>query len=121
MPLPASVQDVVARMEAIVAPLPHSDGVACFTSLYLAVTQGVQERLAGAAFADPAFLAHLDIVFASKQTNAPGLQVADLVARPIGRHVMQPEQPNQAWEILNPKFRRDKKEMVDGWGLKCFP
>lgn len=66
-------------------------------------------------------LPHLDIVFASKQTNAPGLQVADLVARPIGRHVMQPEQPNQAWDILNPKFRRDKKGKVDGWGLKCFP
>ena len=65
MSSPASVQEVVTRMEAIVAPLSRSDGVGCFTRLYLAVTQGVQERLVGVAFVDPAFLARLDIVFAN--------------------------------------------------------
>jgi hypothetical protein len=64
MPAPSSVAEVVARMESSVAGLPRSDGVACFTRLYLAVTQGVQERLAGLTFADPPFLARLDIVFA---------------------------------------------------------
>ena len=48
----------------MVAPLPRSDGVACFTRLYLAVTKGVDERLTGVTFADPAFLARLDVVFA---------------------------------------------------------
>jgi hypothetical protein len=61
---PSSVAEVMARMEGIVAPLPRSDGVACFTRLYLAVTKGVDERLAGVTFADPAFLARLDVVFA---------------------------------------------------------
>ena len=64
MTAPASVADVVARMESSVATLPHSDGIACFTRLYLSVTQGVQDRLAGLTFADPRFLAHLDVVFA---------------------------------------------------------
>jgi hypothetical protein len=51
-------------MEAILSPLGAADGVACFMRLYLAVTRGVQERLAGVAFADPAFLARLDERFA---------------------------------------------------------
>lgn len=33
-----------------------------------------------------------NIVFSDKQTNATGLQLADLVARLIGRHVLNPEQ-----------------------------
>jgi hypothetical protein len=51
-------------MQAEVASLPNSDGVACFTHLYLSVTQGVEQQLGGFAFQDPQFLAHLDVVFA---------------------------------------------------------
>jgi len=51
-------------MESSVATLPRADGIACFTRLYLSVTQGVQERLAGVTFADPGFLARLDVAFA---------------------------------------------------------
>jgi hypothetical protein len=61
---PSSIAEVVAQMEGIVSPLPRSDGVACFTRLYLAVTRGVEQRLAGVAFADPGFLARLDVTFA---------------------------------------------------------
>ena len=64
MPSPASVAEVVAQMERLVAPLPRTDGVACFTRLYLAVTEGVDQRLAGVTFADASFLARLDVVFA---------------------------------------------------------
>jgi len=64
MARPSTVAEVIARMEAIAAPLPRGDGVACFTRLYLAVTQGVEERLAGAVFRDPRFLERLDVVFA---------------------------------------------------------
>ena len=64
MSSPSSVADVVARMESAVSALPRTDGVACFTRLYLAVTKGVQERLAGMVFADPRFLARLDVAFA---------------------------------------------------------
>ena len=64
VPSPSSVAEVVARLEAIAVPLSSSDGIACFTQLYLTVTEGVQTRLAGLTFSDPRFLARLDIVFA---------------------------------------------------------
>ena len=63
-PQSASVADVIARMEAILEPLPRTDGVACFTRLYLAVTKAVEAELETATFADPSFLRELDVVFA---------------------------------------------------------
>lgn len=60
----AGISDVIARMQALLHPLHRADGVACFTRLYLTVTQGVQERLAQAAFQDPAFMSALDVRFA---------------------------------------------------------
>ena len=48
-----------------------------------------------------------DVVFADKKTNLTGLQVADLVARPIGLNYIRPNQPNQAFEILRRKFYCD--------------
>jgi len=51
-------------MEAILSPLAPADGIACFTRLYLAVTRGVQQHLAGVTFQDPTFLTRLDVHFA---------------------------------------------------------
>jgi len=62
-----------------------------------------------------------EIVFADKKTNSAGLQLADLTARPIGRHVLAPDQPNRAWDIIEPKLRRSPEGRVNGWGLKTFP
>lgn len=62
-----------------------------------------------------------EIIFADKKTNSAGLQLADLTARPIGRHVLDPAQPNRAWEIIAPKLRRSPAGAVRGWGLKIFP
>src|SRR5689334_13928904 len=62
---PSSVAEVIARMQAIFAPLPQSDGVACFVRLYLAVTEEVRRRLTGVTFADPAFMGRLDVGFAN--------------------------------------------------------
>jgi hypothetical protein len=64
MDRPTTVAEVVARMEAIASPLPRADGIACFTRLYLAVTQGVEVRLAGTVFQDPRYLERLDVEFA---------------------------------------------------------
>ena len=60
-------------------------------------------------------------VFASKGTNSTGLQLADLIARPIGRHVLKPQQANRAYEIIEKKLRRSTAGEVKGWGLQCFP
>lgn len=60
-------------------------------------------------------------VMADKRCNSPGLQLADLVARPIGRKILDPAQPNRAYDLLEPKFRRSPAGRVEGWGLKVFP
>lgn len=63
----------------------------------------------------------LDIVMASKKVNSAGLQLADMVARPIGRYLLNPSQPNRAYDILNGKFRRNRAGRIQGWGLKVYP
>lgn len=59
--------------------------------------------------------------FVPKSANVPGLQIADLIARPIGRHVLNPSQSNRAFEIIEPKLDRSPTGQVRGWGLKIFP
>jgi hypothetical protein len=63
-----------------------------------------------------------EIVMAGKACNSSGLQLADLIARPIGRKVIKPDQENRAYDILQTKFRRNPANgSVRGWGLKVFP
>jgi hypothetical protein len=64
---------------------------------------------------------NLDIRFMDKKHNSTGLQLADLVAHPIGRRAINPDQPNRAYDILEPKFRRGPGGRVEGFGLKNFP
>jgi hypothetical protein len=45
-----------------------------------------------------------DIIFADKKTNLAGLQLADLVARPVGINYIRPQQANQAFALLKKKF-----------------
>jgi hypothetical protein len=45
-----------------------------------------------------------DIVFADKKTNLAGLQLADLVARPVGINYLRPSQDNKAFDLLKSKF-----------------
>lgn len=61
-----------------------------------------------------------EAVFADKRANSCGLQIADLLARPIGRHVIEPSQGNRAYEVIRTKF--DFLEgQLRGYGLKVFP
>lgn len=67
-----------------------------------------------------------EIVFADKKANSPGLQLADLVARPVGLSVLRPDQENRAFEILKRKFycsggRSKVGEGFVSWGLKIYP
>ncbi len=66
------------------------------------------------------------VKIAPKSVNSVGLQVADLVARPIGRHILDPMQANQAFDVLKEKFYCDggRKNVGKGYdqkGLKHFP
>ena len=60
-----SVTEAIARMEAIEAALPAADGLACFNRMYLDVTRQVNSQLGQGFFADPAFMAQLDVTFAN--------------------------------------------------------
>lgn len=62
-----------------------------------------------------------EFVLADKKGNSTGLQLADLVARPIGNHILHPHQASRSWEILESKFRRSPADHYEGWGLKVFP
>jgi hypothetical protein len=61
------------------------------------------------------------IVFASKKVNSTGLQLADLTARPIGRHVMNRVQRNRAYELIATKLIRNEAGDTEGAGLICYP
>jgi hypothetical protein len=77
-----TVAEAVERMQAIVAALPAKDGVARFTDMYLEVTLGVQNAIAGRTFRDPAYLARLDVVFANLFFAAFAASVRDPAAVP---------------------------------------
>jgi len=61
------------------------------------------------------------MIFADKKSNSAGLQLADLVARPIGLNTIRPEQNNHAYEVLKVKFRGSETGNIIGCGLKTFP
>jgi len=74
---------------------------------------------------------NLDIRFVDKKHNSTGLQLADLVAHPIGRHAIKADQPNRAYDILEPNFRRGpslrglggtfKRAWFEATGSRPFP
>ena len=60
-----STAQIRARMEAIEAELPASDGFACFNRMYLDVTRQVYGELGQNFYTDPAFMTELDVKFAN--------------------------------------------------------
>ncbi|MCW3097182.1 MAG: hypothetical protein JWL77_2800 [Chthonomonadaceae bacterium] len=58
------------------------------------------------------------LTFVQKARNIVGMQIADLAAYPIARHVIDPSKPNPAYEIIKSKFYIGPG-MVRG--LKIFP
>lgn len=76
----------------------------------------------GTRFLEPARIKRRivhDLEMHEKKENIPGLQVADLVASPIGRHVLRrPDRPD--WTIVESKFRRVRGNYW-GTGLVVLP
>jgi len=55
-----------------------------------------------------------------------GLQLADLVARPIGLKTVKPQQENRAFDVLTKKFycdggRNKLGQNYEGIGMKIYP
>lgn len=61
------------------------------------------------------------LVMIPKTSNSPGLQLTDLMARPVALHYLRPEQPNRSFDIIEPKLRRSPTGATLGWGLKILP
>jgi len=68
--LPKSIGDAVRILQEIQAICFDGDGLKWFNWLYLKVTQAVEERVASGGFKDPAWLAELDVRFASLYFSA---------------------------------------------------
>jgi len=47
---------------------------------------------------------NLEMLIRPKASNSIGLQIADLVARPIGLHRLRPDQKNKAYDIIKTKY-----------------
>ncbi len=56
-----------------------------------------------------------------KKDNDIGLQIADLCAYPIARHVLNSEEPYIPFKVIEGKLRKGTNGKVDGYGLKVFP
>ncbi len=67
---PQSIADVVQILQAIEATCADGDGLKWFNWLYLQVTQAVEARVNAGDFADPAWIAALDVQFAGFYLNA---------------------------------------------------
>lgn len=63
----------------------------------------------------------LSYKFLAKKLNIEGLQLADLVAYPIARHVISAYDTNVMFDLLKPKFPTSIKKGIYGYGLKIFP
>jgi hypothetical protein len=63
-PDPDTIEEVIARMEAIDAALPNDDGLKWFNRLYLMVTRDVDLNPPGGAWQNANWLLGLDVVFA---------------------------------------------------------
>jgi Protein of unknown function (DUF3800) len=61
------------------------------------------------------------IAFVSKQANSAGLQLADLIARPIGLRVLREHQQNRAFDIIQPKIWKGPVGNSPFYGMKVFP
>lgn len=62
-----------------------------------------------------------EIIIADKKCNSEGLQLADLIARPVGMSHLRPNQPNRAYDILKGKFCANYQGNFHGIGRKVFP
>ncbi len=57
-------------------------------------------------------------IFKNKKENINGLQLADLLAYPVARYVIEPNRANPAFDILEPKIYRTNGGLD---GLKIYP
>src|SRR5215472_489027 len=83
-----TIGELLARMVAIDAALPLTDGLACFNRMYRLITELIRARLVAGFFTDPVFMDRLDVVFGNRYLAA------------VNASVTQPNQVPSAWDAL---------------------
>ncbi len=63
----------------------------------------------------------VDFKFHNKRENIIGLQIADLCAYPLARHLLNPKEPYIPFKVIEEKIYCNKNGEYNGWGLKVFP
>lgn len=80
--------------------------------------QKIQSRGTGYVSSERLKAYQLDIDFKDKKEDINGLQLADLIAYPIARYVIDPERANPSFDVFESKFYTKNKLRH---GLKIFP
>lgn len=62
-----------------------------------------------------------EIKVVDKKVNSCGLQIADLIARPIGQKYLHPTSENRAFDVIRSKFDCSSEGQIKGYGIKIFP
>ncbi|HEY1292589.1 MAG TPA: DUF5995 family protein [Chloroflexota bacterium] len=87
-PAIGSSDELAARLAAIQTVLPANDGLGWFNRMYQLVASSVSDTLGLSAFADPAWITRLDVVFGNLYLDA------------VRNSVVAPEQVPRAWAAL---------------------
>ncbi|TXE10759.1 DUF3800 domain-containing protein [Gelidibacter salicanalis] len=80
--------------------------------------QRLMARGTGYVSAERLAALNMKIAFKDKKENINGLQMADLLAYPIARYVIDKDRANPAFDLIEPKFY---KKGGKRYGLKIFP
>lgn len=84
----------------------------------------IRLHLEGTQFCAPSqFRGYLrpSIQFERKDGNSSGLQIADLIARPIADKILNPARSPERWDIVAPKLYDGTQDRRGSYGLKIFP
>lgn len=66
-------------------------------------------------------LPNFEIKFVDKKANAPGMQLADLTARPVGLKILRPNQANRAFETIEHKLIKPSGSGRATGRIRVFP
>jgi hypothetical protein len=87
-PAITSTDELAARLALIQTALPAGDGLGWFNRMYQLVTESIGQNLGASAFADPAWMTRLDVVFGNLYLDA------------VRDSVLAPGQVSRAWAAL---------------------
>lgn len=62
-----------------------------------------------------------DLSVVDKNYGEIGIEITDLCAYPIARHILHNSEPNIAYDIIKSKIRCGPRGQIQGYGVKVFP